>query len=81
MFYIMLYMSTIINKAVDKKRNQINAHLRERTFSKQRRSTLKAEIFAGRNFSESPKSRNIADLNFANFTLSRKFTEKTFAIL
>ena len=43
--------------------------------------TLKAETFAGRNFCESPKSRNFANLSFANFILWRKFTEKTFAIL
>ena len=43
--------------------------------------TLKAETFAGRNFRESLKSRNFANLCFANFILWRKFTEKTFAIL
>ena len=41
--------------------------------------TLKAETFAGRNFRESQKSRNFANLSFANFILWRKFTEKTFA--
>ena len=44
-------------------------------------ATLKAEIFAGRNVRESPKSRNFSNLSFANFILWRKFTEKTFAIL
>ena len=43
-------------------------------------STFKAETFAGRNFRESPKSRNFANLSFANFILWRKFTGKTFAI-
>ena len=45
------------------------------------KATLRAETFAGRNFRESPKSRNFANLSFANFILWRKFTEKTFAIL
>ena len=31
--------------------------------------TLKAETFAGRNFPESPRSRNFENLNFANFVL------------
>ena len=39
-----------------------------------------AIIFAGRNFREVKKSRNIANLSFAKYDFSRNFTGKTFAI-
>ena len=41
--------------------------------------TLRAEIFAGRNFREVKKSRNFADLIFGNSIFGRNFTDKTFA--
>ena len=42
--------------------------------------TLKEETLSGRNFRKSPKSRNFANLGFANFVSWRKFMEKTIVI-
>ena len=42
------------------------------------KTTLRAETFAGRNFREVKKSRNLANLSFANFDFDRNFTDKTF---
>ena len=39
-----------------------------------------SKYFKGRNFRETEKSRNFADLSFATFTFWRKFTEETFAV-
>ena len=41
--------------------------------------TLRAKTFAARNFREVKKSRDIANLSFANHNFDRNFTNKSFA--